>query len=57
VTSPQGCTLEFGNVSSGAGVNDFGQDAQYGSDQIATLGYPEFEGPVMKNSCGARGKS
>jgi hypothetical protein len=57
VTSPQGCTLEFGNVSSGAGVNDFGQDAQYGSDQIATLGYPEFEGPVMKNTCGARGKS
>jgi hypothetical protein len=55
VTSPHGCTLEFGNVSSGRGVNDYGQDAQYGSDQIATLGYPEYEGPVMSNSCSGRG--
>jgi hypothetical protein len=46
-----GCTLEFGNVSSGTGVNDFGGDAQYGSDQQPTLGYPEFEGPVMSNAC------
>ena len=34
------------------GVNDFGGDAEYGTDQIATLGYPEFEGPVMRNRCG-----
>ncbi len=46
-----GCTLEFGNVSHGPGVNDLGGDAQYGSDLLATLGYPEFEGPVMRNSC------
>ncbi len=45
------CTLEFGNVSSGPGVNDFGKDAQYGTDRIATLGYPEFEGPVRSNAC------
>jgi len=56
VTSPHGCTLEFGNVSSGRGVNDYGQDAQYGSDQIATLGYPEYEGPVIRNNCFVRGR-
>ena len=42
------CTLEFGNVSKGS---TFGKDAQYGTDQIATLGYPEFEGPVRSNAC------
>ena len=45
------CTLEFGNVSSGTGVNDYGGDAQYGSDLQPSLGYPEFEGPVMSNAC------
>jgi hypothetical protein len=44
------CTLEFGNVTSGPGVSDLGGDAQYGSDQYARLGYPEFEGPVLSNS-------
>jgi hypothetical protein len=43
------CTLEFGNVSSG--VDDFGQDAQFGKVQLATLGYPEFEGPIYDNTC------
>jgi hypothetical protein len=51
VNSRSGCYLEFGNVSSGPDLNDFGQDAQYGTDQIAKLGYPEFEGPVRDNSC------
>jgi hypothetical protein len=51
VGSGSACTLEFGNVSSGTGVNDLGQDAQYGTDQIATLGYPEFEGPIQPNTC------
>jgi hypothetical protein len=45
------CTIEFGNVSSGPGVNDFGGDAQYGTDMQPTLGYAEFEGPVMSNAC------
>jgi hypothetical protein len=51
VGSGSACTLEFGNVSTGTGVNDLGGDSQYGTDQIATLGYPEFEGPVQPNTC------
>jgi hypothetical protein len=45
------CTLEFGNVSSG--VNDFNQDAQYGRVRWAKLGYPEFEGKILNNTCPA----
>ena len=45
------CTLEFGNVSSG--VSDFGKDAEYGTVQYATLGYPEFEGKVLDDACPA----
>lgn len=55
VTSGNSCTLEFGNVSSGAGVNDFGGMSQYGTDMQPTLGYPEFEGPVMSNACTSSG--
>jgi hypothetical protein len=51
VNSGGTCTLEFGNVSSGSGVNDFGKFAQYGTDQLGTLGYPEFEAPVQSNTC------
>ncbi len=51
------CTLEFGNVSRGTGVNDFGGDAQYGSDLQPTLGYPEFEGPVMSNACRSQARN
>ena len=45
------CALEFGNVRSGLGLNDFGKDAQYGTNQFSTLGYFEFEGPVQNNTC------
>jgi hypothetical protein len=45
------CTIEFGDVASGPGVNNLGQDAQYGTDQFAQLGYSEFEGPVLVNTC------
>jgi hypothetical protein len=49
-SSASSCRLEFGNVSTGA---TFGKDAQYGTDQEATAGYPEFWGPTMDNSvCG-----
>jgi hypothetical protein len=41
------CSIEFGNVSTG---NTYGKDGQYGTDQQAKLGYPEFEGPVLPNS-------
>ena len=51
VSNGGSCTLEFGNVSTGAGVNNFGGDAQYGVDMQASLGYPEFMGPVMSNTC------
>jgi hypothetical protein len=51
VTMPSGdCRIEFGNVGSGYGVDSFGQDAQYGTDQSKTLGYPEFVGPMMSNA-------
>ncbi len=48
-----GCTVEFGNVTSGPGVNDLGGDAQYGTDQAARLGAPEFQGPIQPLSCGS----
>jgi hypothetical protein len=41
--------IEFGQVT--AGVNSYGRDAQYGTAQSATLGYPEFEGSIMNNAC------
>jgi len=48
------CTIEFGNVSSGKGVNDFGKDSQYGRNQFRNLGYPEYEGSVRANTCSRR---
>lgn len=47
-----GCAIEFGNVH--RGVQDFGRDAQYGTNQTPTLGYPEYIGPIMQNSCAGR---
>jgi hypothetical protein len=51
VTAGGSCTLEFGNVSSGAGLTDFGRDKQYGKDQFALLGYPQFFGRTYNNPC------
>jgi hypothetical protein len=51
VTSPGGCAIEFGNVSTGPGVNAFSGVAQYGTDQAGRLGYPEFETSRYPNSC------
>jgi hypothetical protein len=48
---PGYCALEFGNVSSAFGVNDLGQEAQYGTDQFNTYGYPQFIGPTHNNTC------
>jgi hypothetical protein len=45
------CTIEFGNVSTGSGVNDFGKDAQYGTNEYQAWGYPEYLGPLHTNSC------
>jgi hypothetical protein len=49
------CALEFGNVSGrGPFLTDFGKDAEYGTDLFTTLGYPEFEGPALNNTCAVR---
>jgi hypothetical protein len=45
------CSILFGNVTSGAGVNSFGQDAQYGTDLRNEIGYDEFESPVTNAVC------
>jgi len=45
------CTLEFGNVHTG--VTTFGKDAQYGTSKLVQLGYPEFIGKALANSCPA----
>lgn len=44
------CTILFGNVS-GTGVNDFGKDAQYGSDLRNEIGYDEFESTPTPAVC------
>jgi hypothetical protein len=45
------CALEFGNVRGLGPLNSYGKDAQYGTNQFPTLGYPEFIGPVHNNAC------
>ena len=50
VSSDGVCRIEFGNVGSGAGVNNLGKDAQYGDNSgFAKYGYPEFIGTVQDN--------
>ena len=53
VTANATCMIEFGNVA-GAGVSNFGRDAQFGSDQVGKLGYDEFESSTYINSCPGR---
>ena len=45
------CALEFGNVSGGFGLNTYGKDAQYGTDQSSVFGYPQFIGALHTNPC------
>lgn len=45
------CSILFGNVTKGKGVNSFGGDAQYGVDGRAEFGYDEFVGPVTPAVC------
>jgi hypothetical protein len=45
------CSIVFGNVTGGSGVNDFGGDAQYGTDLRNEIGYDEFESPVTDAVC------
>jgi hypothetical protein len=51
ISSGGQCSILFGNVTSGAGVNDFGADAQYGADLRNEIGYDEFEAPVTNAVC------
>ena len=53
IKSGSSCSFALGNLSKGSGVVDFGGAAQYGSDQDAALGFPEFEGPTYDNTCPA----
>lgn len=46
------CSILFGNVTKGPGVNSYGRDAQYGSDGRFVYGYDEFVGPVTPAVCG-----
>ena len=45
------CSILFGNVTTGSGVNNYGGDAQYGSDLRNEIGYDEFEGKVGPSVC------
>jgi hypothetical protein len=38
-------------VSNGFGLTTFGEDSQYGSDQFAKYGYPQFIGKTYNNPC------
>jgi hypothetical protein len=43
------CSIYFGDVSSG--VNDFGKDAQYGTNRYQKWGYPQFASGTHANTC------
>jgi hypothetical protein len=45
------CSILFGNVAGGSGVNDFGGSAQYGTDLRNEIGYDEFESPPTNAVC------
>jgi hypothetical protein len=45
------CSILFGNVATGPGVNDYGGEAQYGTDLRNVIGYDEFEGKVGPSVC------
>ena len=51
ITNGNQCSIVFGNVTGGAGVNDYGADAQYGPDLRNVIGYDEFESPVTPAVC------
>jgi len=48
------CSILFGNVSGGRGVNDYGGFAQYGKDLYSQIGYDEFESRPGPAVCGGR---
>jgi hypothetical protein len=46
------CRILFGNVASGHEVNNYGKEAQYGTDLRNQIGYDEFEGKIGPAICG-----
>jgi hypothetical protein len=48
------CAIEFGNITGAPGVTDFGKATQYGTNQVAKLGYPIFQGALMSDDCPPR---
>ena len=46
------CSILFGNITTGPGVESYGGTAQYGKDLRDEIGYDEFEGKVGPNVCG-----
>ncbi len=51
ITSGNQCSILFGNVANGAGVNNYGQFAQYGTDLRPLIGYDEFESTPRPAVC------
>jgi hypothetical protein len=51
VSNGSQCSILFGNVSSGPGVNNFGGFAQYGADLRPFIGYDEFESTPRTAIC------
>ena len=45
------CSILFGNVASGPGVNNYGGFAQYGADLRPFIGYDEFESTPRAAIC------
>jgi len=51
ITNGNQCSILFGNVAGGSGVNDYGGDAQYGPDLRNVIGYDEFESTPTPAVC------
>jgi hypothetical protein len=51
MTDGNQCSILFGNVASGPGVNDYGGMAQYGPDLRNEIGYDEFESTPTPAVC------
>jgi hypothetical protein len=51
INTGSGCSILFGNVAGGSGVNDYGGDAQYGTDLRQVIGYDEFESTPTSAVC------
>ena len=51
ISNGSSCSILFGNVAGGGGVNDYGADAQYGTDLRNQIGYDEFESTPTDAVC------